>query len=221
MRHDGEINREALGRAWDDLWRRVGTRGGDARAVFDALSADYTGPGRHYHNIRHISQCLEELDGVRAYCEDADAVEAAVWFHDWVYDPTRSDNEEASAARAAQAMRSLGAPEGMAGRVWALILDTKHAAPPTTADGFLLVDIDLSILGRPAAEFDAYERAIRLEYQHVPEADFRAGRAKILRRFLDRPGIYGTDVFRRKYEDRARENLGRSIRRLEGTACSL
>jgi predicted metal-dependent HD superfamily phosphohydrolase len=73
----------------------------------------------------------------------------------------------------------------------------------------------LSIFGRAAARFDAYERAIRREYDHVPEKTFAKGRAAILRGFLNRPTIYLTNHFKRRYEPAARENLRRSVERLE------
>jgi len=50
----------------------------------------------------------------------------------------------------------------------------------------------------------------------VSEETFRAGRAKVLRQFLDRPRIYGTDFFRDRYEAGARENLARSLVALGG-----
>jgi predicted metal-dependent HD superfamily phosphohydrolase len=95
-----------------------------------------------------------------------------------------------------------------------LILATKHVAPPATPDAQFLVDIDLSILGQRPSAFDEFERAIREEYRHVDEPSFRAGRSEILRRFLDRPFIYFTHVFRRRYEQQARSNLNRSLERL-------
>jgi predicted metal-dependent HD superfamily phosphohydrolase len=79
------------------------------------------------------------------------------------------------------------------------------------------VDIDLSILGGPPDEFDAYERAIRHEYAHVPGEAFASGRARILRGFLARGWIYATELFRERYETAARENLRRSLARLESS----
>ena len=99
-------------------------------------------------------------------------------------------------------------------RVAALILATKHSQPPVGGDEQLLVDIDLSILGRPSEEFDAYERAIRMEYQHVAAESFRAGRAAVLRKFVERLRIYCTGLFYERYESTARQNLQRSIVRL-------
>jgi len=89
-----------------------------------------------------------------------------------------------------------------------------HLSPPTDSDPKLFADIDLSILGQAAAAFDEYERQVRVEYSWVPEPAFCAGRSAILRSFLERPSIYGTDFFREKYEAAARRNLSRSIARL-------
>ena len=100
-------------------------------------------------------------------------------------------------------------------RIERMILATKHDAIPEDGDARLLVDIDLAILGSAPGRFDAYERQIREEYAWVPEADFRAGRARLLRSLLDRPRIYATDWFHDRLEEKARANLERSLRALE------
>jgi predicted metal-dependent HD superfamily phosphohydrolase len=187
---------------------------GDTGAVWSELAEAYDGAGRHYHDLRHVLHCLRTLDEVRGECEVADAIEAAIWFHDAVYDATRPDNEARSADLAERQLRAMGAAEAFVVKVHDLILDTRHTAAPTASDGRWLVDIDLSILGAPAEDYDAYDRAIRLEYAHVPEAAYRVGRASVLRSFLARPAIYLTDYFRKRYEGAARENLARSIREL-------
>ena len=95
---------------------------------------------------------------------------------------------------------------------------TTHRVPPPDHDARVVVDLDLTILGKSAKEFDRYEAEIRAEYGLVPEPLFRARRAKILRAFLDRnlrPSIYLTEVFRSRYEAAARENLARSLAKLE------
>jgi predicted metal-dependent HD superfamily phosphohydrolase len=95
-----------------------------------------------------------------------------------------------------------------------LILATQHHTPPTRLDAALLVDIDLSILGRSSAEFDRYNAAIQQEYQWVPEAPYREARAKVLQSFLDRPAIYLTPHFHDRYEAQAHQNLTQAIRNL-------
>lgn len=75
---------------------------------------------------------------------------------------------------------------------------------------------NLAILGKSEYEFDTYEAEVRREYAFVPEADFRLGREKVLKFFLERPSIYLTEFFRAKYEVRAKKNLERSIKNLRG-----
>lgn len=199
---------------WLALWRRIGALGSGAAALKE-LIALYGGSGRHYHNLEHLRQCLAEFDGVRDLCGRPDAVEAAIFYHDAVYEPAGQENEERSARLAAETLRAHGVGETFCQSVAELILVTRHADDPPDDDGRLLADIDLSILGRPPEEFDAYERAIRREYAAVPGEQFRAGRAAILRRLLERPALYATDVFREKYEVAARANLKRSLEKLE------
>lgn len=172
----------------------------------------YDAPPRAYHNWAHVEACLAELDRVRHLCDRADLVEIAIWFHDAVYDATRSDNEAKSADAAEAAMAGLFADDDIA-IVRQLILDTRHTVTPTTKDGKLIVDIDLAILGKSAHEFAAYETAIRQEYGHVGDADFAKGRTTVLRKFLDRPAIYATAYFHERYEAAARANLITAIQR--------
>jgi predicted metal-dependent HD superfamily phosphohydrolase len=186
-----------------------------AIAAFPDIEAElrrrYAAPDRHYHGQPHIDACLRLFDEVRSQFADPDAAELAFWFHDAIYDAKASDNEEQSADLAAAMLSACGVSPKHIDVIRELILATKHNATPTDADARLLVDIDLSILGTDAATFDAYERAIRQEYAHVPDDAFRAGRAAVLRKFLARDRIYATETFASRYETHARENIARSL----------
>jgi predicted metal-dependent HD superfamily phosphohydrolase len=213
---------EALAGRWSELWSSLRGEGaaGDPEAIYHRLVARYCEPHRAYHTLAHVEHALSELEGARDLAEDPVAVELALWFHDVVYDIGAGDNEERSARFARAAVLALGSTPARANRVSELILATRHDAAPVDADSQLVVDIDLSILGQPRQRFDAYEEEIRKEYAPVIEergaARFDAGRARILRRFLERPSIYSTEHFRERYEAAARANLRRSIERLEG-----
>ena len=210
----GEHDLDVLRRAWAATCAAAGvTR---FELAFQLIQDAYTAAGRHYHNAAHVADCLRELAPVRASCDDAGAVEAALLFHDYVYDPARHDNEERSADEAATALRALGWAGDRIVVVRGLILATKHSATPATPDAAIVVDIDLSILGKPPEQFDAYEVAIRKEYGHVAESAFRSGRAAVLHGFLSRSRIYSTDSFASRYEMAARQNLGRSLSLLVG-----
>ena len=199
--------------AWSALWRRLGARSDPAPAHGEIHRA-YSEPHRHYHTLEHIAHALGRLDGIRSRVDAADAAELALWLHDFVYDPRAKDNEARSAAYARRLLAEGGVVPAVGERVTDLIMATCHASPPDAPDARYVVDADLSILGVSAAEFDRYERQVRQEYAFVSEPDWRAGRVRILRVFLDRPGIFLTPEFA-ALEAPARANLERSIEALQ------
>ena len=174
----------------------------------EELVAAYTAPGRHYHNLTHIEDCLGALARVENLSSlDREILSEAIWWHDVVYDATRSDNEELSARLAEQHVR-----ENLRQEVGRLIRLTKtHDVLPDDRLGAILISIDLSILGAEPARYDAYAAAIRQEFIHVPEGDYRAGRAKVLSQFAARSVIFPDAAFAARYDRQARENLAREL----------
>ncbi|MFK7603371.1 phosphohydrolase [Deinococcus sp. SM5_A1] len=166
--------------------------------------------GRFYHNAEHVRATLHALDS-RGVLTPALAL--AVWGHDLIYDARAGDNEERSAEAFDGWLASQNASADLRGEIRALILATKHNTPPVTRAEALLVDADLAILGASAADFTAYDAAIRQEYVHVPGLLYRVGRKKVLRGFLDRERIYTTPEFA-ELEAQARENLAGAVGRL-------
>ncbi|WP_315923400.1 hypothetical protein [Mesorhizobium sp. SP-1A] len=185
------------------------------------LSALYGADGRHYHGLSHIEALLALAAEYRALLSDPDAVEAAIWFHDAVYDSRAKDNEARSAELARRKLAGKTAPERLA-RIAAMIEATathelpRFADPAKTRDAALFLDMDLSVLGAPQEVFDAYEQAIRREYAWVPEEAWRSGRTAVLQAFIQRPHIFHTEEFRNRFEKQARLNIARSLKRLEG-----
>ncbi|MBL8578900.1 MAG: hypothetical protein JNK47_16885 [Mesorhizobium sp.] len=187
-------------------------------ALKTELSALYRQHDRHYHGLGHIEALLRLLGENRSEFADPEAVEAAIWFHDAIYDSQRADNEAKSAALAAERLADTFEFARLS-RILAMIEATAtHALPdlPGKAgrDAALFLDMDLSILGAPADVFDAYEAAIRREYAWVDEAAWQTGRAAVLRKFADRPAIFHSALFRKRYEAAARANIERSLSRL-------
>jgi predicted metal-dependent HD superfamily phosphohydrolase len=200
------VGASGLRAAWQRMWRGVGAAGG-GEALYDELVACYAQPWRHYHSRQHLGECLQWFESAAALAERPAEVEAALWFHDAVYDIGSQDNEERSAAWARTALLAASVPHEAAGRIERLVLATRHTTPPEEADAQLLVDIDLSILGAAQPRFAEYQRQIRQEYAAVAQEQFRARRREILSAFLERPQIYSTAHFRLLLEDRARANL--------------
>jgi predicted metal-dependent HD superfamily phosphohydrolase len=135
-----------------------------------------------------------------------DDLALAVFFHDAVYDATRTDNEARSAALLVEEARG-GSPSGeRLERIVRMIAATTAHAPSDDPATQALLDLDLAILGAGPAAYGAYAAAIRREYAHVPEPLWRAGRAAVLERFLARERIYGSPAFA-PLEAAARANL--------------
>ena len=140
-------------------------------------------PQRHYHDQRHLRECLALWTRWRGHCPRAGEVAVALWFHDAIYDPQASSNELNSAAWAARSLVRAGADSDAAQRVHDLVMATQHDAPAalgSSPDAQLLVDIDLSILGSPAERFERHEQDLRKEYAGVPGFRYRSQRAKVL-----------------------------------------
>lgn len=199
---------------WLDLWKRIGAQGNGEKVCTD-LVARYSEPHRVYHTLRHIEDCLNELETVRRLTRNPDAVETALWYHDAIYDTKGVNNEEESARLFREMALCVSLPEAFISQVINLILATRHVNVPGRIDAKLLVDIDLSILGQNQEKFIEYEKQIRKEYEWVPLEAFILGRSKILKSLLlKRATIYSTDFFRNKYEAMARQNILRSLTKL-------
>ena len=174
----------------------------------EELAAAYTAPGRHYHNLAHIEDCLASLAQVNGVSSrEREILTEAIWWHDVVYVPSQPDNEELSAQLAERHVRA-----DISSEVGRLIRLTKaHDVKADDRRGAILISIDLSILGAEPARYDAYAAAIRQEFIHVPEGDYRAGRAKVLGQFAARPVIFPDAAFATRYDRQARENLAREL----------
>lgn len=183
----------------------------DELATYGALVEAYSQRHRHYHTVRHIDHCLAEFASAQHLAAEPAEVELALWFHDAVYEPHSSNNEERSADWACELLQRHGVDAVRVERVRAHIMATRHEAPATFPDSQLMVDIDLSILGVDEAIYAEFERNVRSEYRWVPGPLFRRKRAEILESFLARPRIYSTELFHARLEDSARRNLSAAI----------
>lgn len=196
--------------SWNVRMEKIGQLRQQLRAE---LTAAYSEPHRRYHTVQHIEFCLREVSRNWAHAVRLSEVRWALLFHDAIYDTRRNDNEARSADWACRVMQDMQRPAEEIERVRKTILATTHAANADNPDEALLLDIDLSILGAEEGAFDDYDRAIREEYEWVPAPVYRAERAKLLQRFLDRERIFESAAYR-SLEAAARGNIERALQRL-------
>jgi predicted metal-dependent HD superfamily phosphohydrolase len=194
-------------------WRDLAGSGPDAVAVGEELLGRWSEPHRRYHTLSHLSAVLGHLDALGG---GTPAVGLAAWYHDAVYWPSRSDNEEVSAALAASTLPTIGVADQVVTEVERLVLLTAtHVAQPSDAEGALLCDADLAVLGASPAGYAAYRAAVRAEYAAVDDARWRVGRAAVLEGFLARSWIYATASGRHRWEAAARTNLASELAALD------
>ncbi len=177
------------------------------------LEAAYAEPHRRYHTRDHIEQCLALLDKVPDLMDsERQILTYAIWWHDAVYDPKASDNEARSAEMAKADLRDFDLSIHARDEVARLIrLTAGHEVEEEDRLGEILVSIDLAILGAPPERYDAYARAVREEYAHVPDEAWRAGRAAVLQRFVDAQVIFPDPAFAEWLDAQARDNLSREL----------
>jgi predicted metal-dependent HD superfamily phosphohydrolase len=198
---------------WLELWQELPSSGADP-SMFDELVECYSQPHRKYHTMQHLGECLQYLRAAWAMAEQPAEIAVALWFHDAIYETRRKDNEEMSAAWARDHALSRGVSPVQAGRIFDLVMMTRHDAVPTGDDAKLMVDIDLAILGAASPRFDEYDRQVRQEYWWVPGLVYRRERRRILQSFIDRQAIYATTYFRDLLEQQARGNIARALEAL-------
>jgi predicted metal-dependent HD superfamily phosphohydrolase len=192
-------------------------------AAKDRLFQEMSRPERHYHGVGHLQNLwgLHRLYSSRAGLSGPVSdrlVACAIAWHDSVYDAARTDNEERSAK--AWLAASADAPLAEADRQWVAgtIRATKdHLAydpgPETARERLRLwvLDLDLTPLGAPPAQFDRNTRLLRLESSAASESAWREAMTAFRRRFLEAPRIYRTPELAAIYEARARRNLRRTL----------
>ncbi|MEU7425931.1 hypothetical protein [Streptomyces sp. NPDC040750] len=186
--------------------------GPDAAPYADDLLGRWQEPQRRYHTLAHLTAVLDHIDTLERYAADPDAVRLAAWFHDAVYLPERSENEERSARLAERALTEAGVPDATTDQVARLVrLTVTHDPAGDDRDGQVLCDADLAILAAPPSAYAAYTAEVREEYHFVPGDAFRTGRAAILRQLLDLPALFRTPYGRERWEATARFNLAAEL----------
>ncbi len=205
---------ESMQKSWVRTLERYRVDPADAYPAFDVLVAAYTAPERFYHNLEHLGEVFRVVERLSATVEDPNALQLAVWFHDAVYDSRAKDNEHRSGELAVDLLGPIGVPASALDRIVRMIWATAHAAEaPADHDTRVLLDADLAILGASEERYARYASDIRKEYAWVPEAEYLAGRAAVLARFLAAPRLYHAQLMFEEGEPRARANLREELAR--------
>lgn len=192
--------------------------------LLDRLLARHRERHRRYHGVAHVAWVVRHVGELVSTepVDDLDAVVAAAFYHDAIYEPQNPANERASARLARRDLTALGVSEPArwieprVESVGIMIEGTTSHLDPPDAGTAVLYDADLAVLGADVAGYDGYATGVRAEYRHVDDDDWRVGRTAVLEAFLARPAIYATGTGRERWERRARANLTAELAALTG-----
>lgn len=186
---------------------------------FDKIVVMHSQATRHYHTVVHLEEMLGYLELMNVddkATEDYRVLALTVFFHDAVYDPKSSTNEEDSAKLFESFWYETheNGDEGneVKDRVVRYIIATKsHTATEDDKCAQLLLDIDMAVLGKQRYAYWSYANMIRREYSFVEHDMYCEKRAQVLEGFLKEPSIFGTPEMKNALEQQARENLKAEI----------
>jgi predicted metal-dependent HD superfamily phosphohydrolase len=247
---------QALFPYWKRACARAGTATADAvlAAWFSRVQAAMQIPRgdepagvmmRAYHNVNHVWELCELYDkelrpvysqSASGVVPDDDVIFLAAFFHDLVYDSTKGDNEERSAAAFVEFAQAATLPADVSDAVRRITLATKKhlewkqehvAALFAAADSAaaaeqqkrriaqevlntqVFLDIDLAILGADAERYAEYSAEIRQEWRHIRDEDFCKGRLGFLAGMQARDAVdlFHTDAVKRLRAPRVAANI--------------
>ena len=185
-------------------------------ALWQDIAVRYNETQRAYHSLQHIQQLFSQFEQIKHHLNEPHIIALALYYHDVIYDPRRSDNELKSAEYMVEALRCYLSAE-QCQHIYALIMMTashelhEYLDTDTVSDAAYFLDMDLSILGTPWSEYQVYAQAVRQEYRHIANEDYRTGRIAVLQKLLAHPVLYLTAYYHNHFEVQARDNIKREI----------
>ena len=175
--------------------------------LWQEIEDNYSNKKRHYHNLSHLENLYYQLLEVKDKISNWDVLLFTLFYHDAIYNATKTNNEEQSAILAEKRMTQINAPTELIEKCKAQILATKNHNNSTDLDCNYFTDADLSILGQDQKIYETYFKNIRKEYSIYPSIIYNPGREKVLNHFLNMDRIFKTAYFYEKYEEQAKINL--------------
>ena len=140
---------------------------------------------RHYHNLNHLNDLIEQINENKSkYSEkEYEKLMLTALFHDCVYYPTSSTNEEDSAKFLIECAVDKSNSDIL--EVKQMVLDTKtHKSTTPLSESFN--KFDMSIVERDFDQLLEWETGISQEFSIYTKEEYKEGRVKFLESLLDK-----------------------------------
>ena len=179
--------------------------------LWTEIEKNHSSKKRHYHTLQHLENLLSQLTNVKGEIKNWETILFTLYYHDLIYNATKSDNEEKSAELAEKRMKEISVSSDIIEQCKKQILATKSHHKSIDSDTNYFTDADLSILGSGWDTYQLYCKNVRKEYAIYPAFIYNPGRKKVLNHFLSMDRIFKTDFFYYKFETQAKQNLQREL----------
>lgn len=197
--------------AWNTL-----LAAGYPRPAIEAALARYDEPHRFYHDRRHVIEMADHVVALGFSLTSAQAL--ALLFHDAVYVPGAAHGYNETLSAQLLRLYGCGMAQADVDIAACIVLDTARHEP-TLEVSRLVIDLDLLRLAAAGEQYARHSREVYLELRPlIADADeatawrkFSLRRAEFLKRLIRRDSIFRLPFFIDHFEQRARENLRRSI----------
>lgn len=151
----------------------------------NTLLAMWNESHRHYHNLNHLNDLITQINENKSKYSQKEYEKLLITslFHDCVYDPMRSDNEEKSADFLMECAIDKSNSDVL--EIKQMILDTKtHQANTLLSESFNYYD--MSVVERDFDQLLEWETGIHEEYKGYGNEAYKNGRLKFLESLLDK-----------------------------------
>jgi len=139
---------------------------------------------RFYHNIYHLNYLLDRIYSIVDITElERDILIISAYFHDIVYNPKKSNNEQKSVDILNDYTQI---PTNIREKCSEIIMDTSSSKTPTDELSKLFWLLDREILNSDIGDLIEYEHKIFKEYQFVPYDTYKKKRIEFLQTLIKR-----------------------------------
>jgi predicted metal-dependent HD superfamily phosphohydrolase len=140
---------------------------------------------RSYHNLNHLNDLISQINENKSKFSESEyeKLMLSAIFHDIVYDPSSSTNEEDSANFLMECVVDKSNKDIL--EVKQMILDTKtHNSTTNLSESFNYYD--MNIVEREFDQLLDWEKGISEEFSVYPKEQYKEGRLKFLESLLDK-----------------------------------
>ena len=188
-----------------DLYREILNRYLSAQTIFK-LEESWNEPRRKYHNVDHLKQILGDLEKKKMFVAPIhwEALVISAFFHDAVYVPGKTDNEDKSIQLFMNCFK--GDDLYMANKIGEMIESTKYRKRPEDpllkifwdADNAMFISGDINGL-------ISNEQKIRQEFNFVSQQEYKKKRLAFLKTCLGTMGDKADEAIKglEKYIDKS------------------